>query len=131
MRDIIPKKYAVALYQLIKDADKAKSSEITKSFVATLIKNKDVNKIDKIIDAFSQYYNQQENRIKITITTASEITEQLEGIESKLKDNFGKDIELISKVDPKIIGGIILKYGDNVADGSIRRKVQLLAKSLK
>lgn len=131
MRDINPKKYAIALYQLIKDADKAKSSEITRSFVSALIKNKDINKIDQIIDEFSEYYNQKENRLQITITTASEIKEQLEGIKAKLKDNFGKDIELISKVDPNIIGGIILKYGDNVADGSIRRKVQLLAESLK
>ncbi|MDP2684857.1 MAG: ATP synthase F1 subunit delta [bacterium] len=130
MKNISVKKYAIALYELVEDAEQTKVAEIITSFVRVLIQNKDTNKIDKIIRAFTEYYNQKQGKIEITITTAEEIKDQLEAIQTKLKSNFGKDIDLKTKIDPSIIGGVILKYGDNIADGSIKRKVQLLAESL-
>lgn len=131
MKNISAKKYAVALYELVKDANQAKILETIKSFIRVVIKNKDVKKINKIIRAFADYYNVKEGKMEITITTAEQIKNQLSSIQKKLKDNFGKDIELKIEIDPTMIGGIILKYGDNVTDGSIRRKVELLAESLK
>jgi len=131
MKNISVKKYAIALYELVKEEEKDKISEILKSFIRVVIKNKDVNKMDKIIKAYSDYYNEKKNKMEITVITAEEIQNQLASIQTKLKDNFGKDIEIKSEINPDIIGGIILKYGDNVADGSIKRKVAMLAETLK
>jgi len=131
MKNISAKKYAIALYELVKDADEEKTKELLKSFMRTVIANKDMNKMDKIIRAFSEYYNDLNNTLEIKLTTAESVTEQLGHIQQKLKESFGKDIELKEKIDPNIIGGIILQYGDNVADGSIRKKVANLADSLK
>jgi F-type H+-transporting ATPase subunit delta len=48
----------------------------------------------------------------------------------RITDIFGKPIVLKSKVDPSIIGGIIIKVGDELIDGSVRGKLEALKKEV-
>ncbi|XOU93879.1 MAG: ATP synthase F1 subunit delta [Candidatus Kerfeldbacteria bacterium] len=132
MKNIPPKKYAISLYESIKNVDEHKLSDILKSFVGILIKNKDVNKVEKIIKAFRNYYNEQENNLEITVTTAEKIDQNiLDMIKNKLSGSLNKEIEIKTGTDEKLIGGMVIKYNDTIIDGSVQRRIELLAETLK
>ncbi len=55
---------------------------------------------------------------------------QVQDIKARLTKHLGKRLELEVSVDPSLIGGMILKLGDQVIDGSLRGKLQVVEKSL-
>lgn len=66
------------------------------------------------------------NRIDVEVVLASEPDERFEEeIRSSLSERLGRTIVPRFRIRPEIIGGAIVRYGDNVIDGSLRR--QLLA----
>lgn len=66
------------------------------------------------------------NRLDVEVVLASDPDERLEEeIRSGLSERLGRTIVPRFRIQPEIIGGAIVKYGDNVIDGSLRR--QLLA----
>lgn len=66
------------------------------------------------------------NRMDVEVVLASEPDERFEEeIRSSLSERLGRTIVPRFRIQPEIIGGAIVKYGDNVIDGSLRR--QLLA----
>ena len=69
---------------------------------------------------------------KASVTSASELTvEQKQKIEKKLLDST-EYVEFIMdyKIDPSIIGGLIIRIGDRVVDSSIKSKIELMKKDL-
>lgn len=132
MRKIIPKKYAISLYQSIKGVEKAQIPKLIKSFVELLIRNKDLSKASKIIKFFNEYANEQENVLEVMVTTAEELDESTKtSIINQLKTAMNKKIELRVSTSKKLIGGVVLQYGDTVTDGSVKRRIELMADSLK
>jgi F-type H+-transporting ATPase subunit delta len=66
-------------------------------------------------------------RLRVTVTTAKPMDEaQRKSLIEKLKVAFKSDIALAEKVDPAVLGGIVIRIGDTVFDGSVDgRLVQL------
>lgn len=132
MKNISPKKYAISLYESIKEVKRGKISEVIKGFVKLIAINKDIGKANKIIKAFIEYYNDHENILEVTVSTARPLeSRDKESIIKILNSSFDKEIELTDNVDDTLIGGIVLKYGDYIADGSVKKQISLLADSLK
>jgi F-type H+-transporting ATPase subunit delta len=132
MRNIKPKKYAISLYETLYEAEKGKVPELIKSFIALLIRNQDLHKADKIIKAFTTYADIKEKRVEVTLYSAHHLHAGLkELVIEQLKKSLNKDITVQEAVDPSLIGGLILKYDDVVVDGSIKKRIELLAQSLR
>ena len=55
---------------------------------------------------------------------------QLKDIAAALKKRLGRDIDLHTRIDSSLIGGIVIRAGDLVIDGSVQGKLQLLATHL-
>ena len=55
---------------------------------------------------------------------------QAEGLKAALKQRFGRDIELHSEIDTRLIGGAVIDAGDVVIDGSLRTKLARLGAAL-
>jgi F-type H+-transporting ATPase subunit delta len=65
------------------------------------------------------------------VTTAERLTDaELDHIREKLETITGKKVELALKIDPDIIGGIIIRIGDQVIDGSVRNKLEKMRSRL-
>ena len=70
-------------------------------------------------------------------TTAQVITahplsaEQVKALKAKLKTRVGRDVAVDMKTDPAILGGLIVKIGSQMIDGSIRTKLNTLAHAMK
>lgn len=79
-----------------------------------------------IAEEYRRLVDRKFNRLDVEVVLASEPDERLEEeIRSGLSEKLGRTIVPRFRIQPEIIGGAIVKYGDNVIDGSLRR--QLLA----
>jgi len=54
----------------------------------------------------------------------------LSRVKAKLTEVMGQEVEVVSKVDPQIIGGIIAKVEDKVFDGSIKTQLERIRSTL-
>ena len=57
--------------------------------------------------------------------------EQLSALKARLKSTFGKDVRLDAKVDPSLLGGLVVKIGSRMFDSSLRTKLSNLKVVLK
>jgi F-type H+-transporting ATPase subunit delta len=89
--------------------------------------------LSAIRGAAVRQFDELSGRVRGTITTALEIDEQVrQRVEGQLATKFGKTIQLASRVDPSIIGGIVVRIGDTVYDASVRNRLnQVRTKAIK
>ena len=67
----------------------------------------------------------------MTVTSAVELDEGLvEGLGKRIEEQTGKKVELTSKVDPDVLGGLVLQVGNMVLDASIRNRLEQLRKQV-
>jgi len=76
-------------------------------------------------ETFIQKLSKASGKIKAEIVMASSPSEEdLSRVKAKLTQVMGREVEVTSKVDPEIIGGIIAKVEDKVFDGSIKTQLE-------
>lgn len=76
-------------------------------------------------DIFIQKLRRASGKLRAKVIMATDPTEtDLSRIKSVLTKALGQDVEITSKVDPSIIGGIITKVEDKVFDGSIKTQLE-------
>jgi F-type H+-transporting ATPase subunit delta len=64
-------------------------------------------------------------RLRVLVTTATELDDsQLEAIKASLKTKFSKEIAVRRRVDPSILGGLVVRVGDTVYDSSLSTKIE-------
>ncbi|GAB3259846.1 ATP synthase F1 subunit delta [Larkinella harenae] len=80
--------------------------------------------MDVIADEFIRQYNELKGILKVQVTTTVPLTAELQQEFTQLVAKAtGKQIELEEKIDPKLIGGYILRIGDQQIDASIRSQL--------
>lgn len=81
------------------------------------------NRLDLLLTIFAQTQilsNERQKRIPVTITTATAVDEQmLSSLVEKIRGILGGEPILHSVVDPEVIGGLIVRVGDTIYDGSV------------
>ena len=69
-------------------------------------------------------FNEMKGRVEAAITVADDLPSHLESaVQEKLKAMLGKEVILLVKKDPQIIGGMIVKVGDTVYDSSVANQL--------
>ena len=80
---------------------------------------------------FDQLWKRENKRLDVTVTSAVELDpEVVERIGSEIEKQTGQTIELESRVDEGLLGGLILQVGNMVLDASIRNRLEKLRKSV-
>ena len=80
---------------------------------------------------FDELLRAHNNIVSATATTAVPLTAaQLAALEKALEARTGKDIELTTSVDPSLMGGILVRIGDTVLDGTVKGKLDRLREQL-
>jgi F-type H+-transporting ATPase subunit delta len=104
-----------------------KVSTITKEFITIIVRKKREYALENIAESFVSQYKQHKKILTAVITTAMGLDDELrKKVLQVVKDAAKSEIELIEKVDKDIIGGFIIRVGDNQDDTSIRTKIQKL-----
>jgi F-type H+-transporting ATPase subunit delta len=83
--------------------------------------------IPEIASEYRLLIDRAENRVHATVTVANEPTDpEREGLARELSRLFGKRVVPHINLNPAILGGIIVKVGDTVMDGSVRKRLAVL-----
>lgn len=101
------------------------------NFVAVLKENGDIGNLDAIESEFSAYEKEARGIVTAQVTTAKSLgAEQEKKIVAELNEYISGQVELKKKVDEGLIGGVVVKIGDELLDASLRRNLQDLKKKL-
>ncbi len=128
---ISAKRYAQALYQTTVNASPPERDKIIKRFIELLAKHNKLGQIDNIITEFSNYASQQQELVTVNATTANKLSGTAEKtVTNHLTKLLKSSVAVKFQIDPTILGGIIIKFSDTIIDGSLKRAVNDLKKSL-
>ncbi len=88
--------------------------------------------LDDISDGYGELLNDRFGRIEVDVYTIDGTLDaaQLEQLAQKVKARLGKDPVFHQYADPAMIGGLVLRIGDQLIDGSVRGQLRGLRESL-
>jgi len=99
------------------------------NFLELLIEKHRMPVIFRIRRVFDTLWENENKILPVQISTAIELDESVvEKLGDSISESTGQKIELTAKVDPEIIGGIVLRVGNSILDASIRNRLQTLRK---
>ena len=105
--------------------------ESGKNFIALLAGNRRLSALSAISGLFEQLKAEKEQSVDVKITSAFEVTsDQVTNVASALKKRLDRQVNIESEVDQSLIGGLIIRAGDIVIDGSVRGKLAKLAETM-
>ncbi|MFK7769689.1 MAG: ATP synthase F1 subunit delta [Mariniblastus sp.] len=116
--------------------DKAFGSKVDKGLLNFLkvIGNKGrYDCLGAIADSANKMKDEMSGRVQAMLISAAEVDDSVkDGIAERLSTKLGKKVSLQSEVDPSIIGGMVIRIGDTVYDGSVVNQLaQVRAKAVK
>lgn len=105
--------------------EKNKSSESTNKFCQLLASKKRLGILPTVIKIFAEKVAEHKNLITAELISATALEKkQVESINKMLKEKLKKEIKIETKVDPSIRGGIIIRIGSQMLDGSITSQLE-------
>ncbi len=96
-----------------------------------LARNKRLTLLPAISEQFEALRATAEAVLDVEIVSAYELTEaQQQNLADNLKRRFDRDVRLSSRIDNTLLGGVMIKAGDMVIDGTVRGRLQKLTETL-
>lgn len=107
------------------------TTEQGKAFLLTLAENKRLSLIPAISELFQQFKLNFEKAVDVEFTSAFELsTEQAQSLAASLSKKLDRTVNLTSETDASLIGGVVIRTGDLIIDGSVRGKLAKLAEAI-
>lgn len=101
------------------------------NFLELLIEKHRMTEIFRIRREFEALWKKENKRIDVTVTSAVELDRAVVSkVGEEIERQTGQKVELASRVDDEILGGIVLQVGNMVLDASIRSRLEKLRKSV-
>jgi len=105
---------------------------ITANFLGVLARNRRLAQLPGVIRAFNLLSARHRGELTAEIVSAHRLDDdQVEALKQNLRTRMGRDIAVDLNVDPAILGGLVVKIGSQMIDGSIRTKLNTLALAMK
>lgn len=115
-----------------KIAAKAGIGALVANFLKVIARNRRLFVVGDMISAFRAIVARSRGEVTAEVTSAQALDEaQLGELRSTLKASVGKDVQLKTRVDPDLLGGLVVKIGSRMIDSSLRTKLSNLRLSLK
>jgi F-type H+-transporting ATPase subunit delta len=101
------------------------------NFLQLLLEKHRMPVLFRIRKQFDSLWAKENKRLGVIVTSAVELDPEIaERIGSELEEQTGEVVELESRVDPDILGGLVVQVGNMVLDTSIRNRLEKLRKSV-
>ena len=101
------------------------------NFIRLLVENRRLTLLPEIMQLFELLKADAEKRIDATVTSAFALDEaQKHQIEQMLRRKLARAIQLTVQIDKTLLGGVVIRAGDLVIDGSVKGRLQELSSSL-
>lgn len=112
--------------------DKAGIGQLTRNFVLVVAQNHRLFALPAMIEAYLAELARRRGEITAQVTSARSLTDaQRTALLEALRATVGAKVKLDLKVDPALIGGLIVKVGSRMVDSSLRSKLQRLQLAMK
>ena len=112
--------------------DKAGIAGISANFLKVLTANRRLFAVADVFRAFRALVARFKGEASAEVTVAETLSDRnLDALKAALKTVTGKDVTLNVKVDPSIIGGLVVKLGSRMVDSSLRTKLNSIKHAMK
>lgn len=132
MTKLRPKDLAGLLLELTDNTQATDMHKTLSEFIALIAKKRMLGKENEIISEYKKLYNQKHGIIEahVSLTSRSDETFATK-LRSVLREKYkASAVELIEKVDMRLLGGMKVKVGDTVYDGSLKNTLNQLEAKL-
>jgi ATP synthase F1 delta subunit len=101
------------------------------NFLELLLENHRMPALFRIRREYDRLWEHHNRLLPVSVTSAVELDEQtVRHIGDRIAEQTGRKIELSSSVEPDILGGIVVRVGNQVLDASIRNRLEQLRKQV-
>ncbi|HEV7846323.1 MAG TPA: ATP synthase F1 subunit delta [Thermoleophilaceae bacterium] len=112
--------------KVVSDAD-----ERTVNFLELLAERHRMPALFRIRREFDAMWADENKLLPVTVTSAVELDEGIvDEIGKRIQDQTGRKVELSSNVDPEVLGGLMVRVGNMVLDGTVRNRLERLRKTV-
>jgi F-type H+-transporting ATPase subunit delta len=112
--------------------EKLKIEGLTRNFLLLAAKNRRLFAVPDMIGAYRAMLARHRGETSATVTAATKLTEaQAEAVKQALKAALGKDVLLEERVDPSLLGGLVVKVGSRMIDSTLRTRLNSLKVAMK
>lgn len=114
-----------------KRAEASGAREELRNFLQLLAQNRRLPLLPEIALQFEALREEAENVATVEVRSARELThQQAQRLRSALERRLGRTVKLSAQIDPALLGGAVVKYGDFVFDGSLQRSLELMGSAI-
>ena len=107
------------------------ATEQGKAFLLSLAVNKRLLLLPAISTLFQEFKLNFEKAVDVKFTSAFELsTEQAQSLAASLAKKLDRTVNLTNETDASLIGGVVIRTGDLIIDGSVRGKLAKLAEAI-
>ena len=101
------------------------------NFLDVLLENHRTPAIFRIRRELDRLWEKHNRLLPVSVTSAVELDDKtVQGIGDRIAEQTGRKVDLSSSVEPDIIGGIVVRVGNQVLDASIRNRLDTLRKQV-
>lgn len=98
------------------------------NFVRLLVENRRLGLLPEIVTQFEKLRAEAESRVEASVVSAFALDAgQLTALEQALTRKLGREVRLSAHVDKSLVGGVVIRAGDLVIDGSVKGRLQEMA----
>ncbi len=98
-----------------------------RNLLSLLIRRGRFEQLPAVIREFGRLYRRREGIVEATVTSAAALDgAEIDALQARLESLTGKRIELSQAVDPELLGGVQVRVGDQLIDGSVAGRLERL-----
>jgi F-type H+-transporting ATPase subunit delta len=126
-----PRATDAQLEALMLGVTNAKAGSVQGNFIRLLVENQRLVLLPDIAERYEALRAEAEKSVDVVVASAFELSDaQKQKITDALKKRMGRDIKLACEVDKALLGGVVIRAGDQVIDGSVRARLGEMANAL-
>ena len=113
-------------------AKSMKLDGLTGKFLGVLAQNRRLGQLGSVIKSYNALAAAHRGEATAEVTSAHPLDKtQVTALKKQLKTKIGRDVAVDLKVDPTILGGLVVQIGSQMIDSSIRTRLNTLANAMK
>lgn len=107
------------------------ANSVTSSFLNLLVDKRREEVLPAAYEEFSRQADEARNLVRAKVTVAAPLVPAQEtALRAALEQRTGKHVEMETSVEPGILGGVVVRMGDTILDGSVRGSLERLRERL-
>ena len=112
--------------------DRAGIKGLTANFLKLIARNRRLFAVGDMLKTFRAMLARERGEVSADVASAHALTpDQLAALKDALRAQIGKDVQVNTRVDPNLLGGLVVKVGSRMIDSSLRTKLNNLKVAMK